>query len=161
MTVLANLDGRIRALPAAAGIAPRVLLLTGALLAGVGALALSAALPRSAVDADLALLLRFMATVKGVLGMLALGLVAWRLGRQVSPGLLAVYCFGTWGMLASAVLVWQFTRLGLAAGSFHLWALALLLAAVLDGRSVHRGAAPQQNGPGAAGRNGAGALENR
>lgn len=134
-----------RSLPAAAGELPRAVLLTGALLVFTGALALSAVLPRAAVDAELALLLRFMATVKGALALLALGLAAWRLGRQASPALAFVYCLGVWGMLASAVLVWQFTRLGLAAGSFHFWALALLFTAMLDGRRLRRAARPSRS----------------
>jgi len=142
MAVPAALENHGILLPAAAGALPRAVLLTGAALAVVAALALSSVLPRAAAEPELALLLRFMAMVKGALGLLALGLAAWRLGRQASPALAGAYCLGVWGMLASAVLVWQFTRLGLAAGSFHFWALALLLTAMLDGRRLRRAARP-------------------
>lgn len=84
-------------------------------------------------DAELVLLLRFMAGVKAVLALAALGAVVWRLGYAASPFLSAVYLLAPALMVAAPVLIWQIAPTALGAGLFH-GGLALLLLALFADR---------------------------
>lgn len=110
----------------------RVALALGSLGAVGVALWLGDPRPSLAADADLARLLRGMALLKAALVVPALGLLWWRFGRPVSPLVSAVYVPGAWLLAGASALIWQLTWLPLAAATFHVAGLAVLLAAWRD-----------------------------
>ncbi|MGX7741438.1 hypothetical protein [Rhodopseudomonas parapalustris] len=113
-----------------------VLVIAAALVAAVAAVLASpdaATIGLAQRDAELVLLLRFMAGVKSLLALAALGAVAWRLGYPASPFLSAAYVLAPALMVAAPVLIWQIAPTALGAGLFH-GGLALLLLAVFADR---------------------------
>lgn len=83
-------------------------------------------------DPELFLLLRGMGVLKLALALVALGVVAWRLGQPMVPRLQALAMAGVWGMSLAAGLIWQLTLVLPASGLFHAATIALLLAAWRD-----------------------------
>ena len=83
-------------------------------------------------DPQLAFLLRGMAALKALMVAAAAGVLWWRLGHPIGPGLAAVYLVGCCSMAAASVLVWQLSLIPLAALAFHLGGFAVLLAAWSD-----------------------------
>ncbi|NEW88972.1 hypothetical protein DU475_17100 [Rhodopseudomonas sp. WA056] len=94
----------------------------------------SATAARAQSDAELVLLLRFMAGVKALMALAALAAVLWRLGYPVSPVLSAAYVLAPALMVAAPLLIWQIAPTALGAGLFH-GGLALLLLALFADRS--------------------------
>jgi hypothetical protein len=108
-----------------------------AAFAAVGA-ALLASAPDAAStlatdDAELVMLLRFMAGVKAMLALTALAASVWRLGYPASPLLGAAYIVAPALMCAAPVVIWQVAHVALGAGLFH-GGLALLLLALYADR---------------------------
>jgi hypothetical protein len=113
-----------------------VVALVAALIAVTAAILASpdaATAARAQSDAELVLLLRFMAGVKALLALAALGAVVWRLGYPASPVTSAAYVLAPALMLAAPLLIWQIAPTALGAGLFH-GGLALLLLALFADR---------------------------
>jgi hypothetical protein len=87
----------------------------------------------AAGDPELQILLRGIAGIKGVLALLALAAVGWRLGQ---PGLTvsrsAVYIGGVWAMVLATGLVWQLSHFLVASLLFHGATITLLATAWSD-----------------------------
>ncbi len=111
------------------------MLLGAALCAGTlaGALAATGTSPPPGRDAnELAVLLRFMASIKACL---ALGLAWaswWRLGLPVSARIGAAYIISGCLMPAGAGLIWGLAHVGLGAACFHTGLLLFITTAWLD-----------------------------
>jgi hypothetical protein len=84
------------------------------------------------VEPDLALVLRWMAAIKGGMAGLALAACFWRLARPAASWRLAAYLVGPPLMAAGSLALWRLQALGLAAAGLHLGLFALLLAAATD-----------------------------
>lgn len=91
-----------------------------------------------ASDAELATLLRGMALIKAGIVLTAISALWWRLRRPVSTRLALVYLVGTWWMVAASMLIWQLTLIPMAALTFHVGEIALLLAAWRDWEAPRR-----------------------
>ncbi len=119
----------------------RILLASVVILAattGVIAGALSA--PDTTADADLTLLLRFMAVMKAAIVLAAAGLVAWRLGLEDLSSRLATGYIAAVGLMAlSPGLIWSQSSLTLASAFFHSGLLFALALAARDGFTKSRG----------------------
>lgn len=113
-----------------------VVAITAALIAVMAAILASpdaTIAARAQSDAELVLLLRFMAGVKALMALAALGAVVWRLGYPASPVLSAAYVLAPALMVAAPLLIWQIAPTALGAGLFH-GGLALLLLALFADR---------------------------
>ena len=87
------------------------------------------------VDAELGLVLRFMAIAKGSMALGAAALVAWRLGSPVRR-LTAGAAIGSVALMAAAAgLIWSLAYVAIGAVLFHVGLLALLVLAWRDGRA--------------------------
>lgn len=80
-------------------------------------------------DAELAMLLRFMAVVKAMIAVALLGLTTWRLGHPLPIWLGLLYSSGCALMMAAPGVIWHLTAVGSGAALFHggvlLWLAAL------------------------------------
>ncbi|WP_322514884.1 hypothetical protein SR870_17920 [Rhodopseudomonas palustris] len=83
-------------------------------------------------DAELVMLLRFMAAVKALLAVFALGAAVWRLGYPASPALSLIYVIAPALMCAAPVVIWQIAHVGFGAALFHAGFVLLLLALYAD-----------------------------
>jgi len=109
-------------------------------LALLAATAGSATLPAApASDPGLNQLLRGMALIKGLLCLVAVVLVYWRLGRPIAPATAALCLLACWAMAAAALMIWQLRSIPWAALAFHVGEMSLLLMAWRD-----RGRHPQR-----------------
>jgi len=84
-------------------------------------------------EAELFILLRGMACIKGLLAALAFSAVWWRLRQTPTSRLAQTYIGGVWAMALAAGLIWQLTFIVAASGLFHCATIALLIAAWRDG----------------------------
>lgn len=120
---------------AASTAAHRSALLRVALHSGVAIAAASVALsvhPAGVADADLARLLRIMATLK--IGMLAAAVVAldWRLRRPVPARLAAAYLSFAWIAAGAVTAMWMLASIGTSALLLHAAGAALMVLAFTD-----------------------------
>lgn len=83
-------------------------------------------------DPELVRLLRFMALLKGVFAVIALGTCWWRLARPAAAWRETVYVAGPGLMAGGAACLWQLQSAGLATIGLHLGMFALLAAALTD-----------------------------
>ena len=115
-------------------LSPRLSRITMALIV-IGAVGLSFALVDAPVTSravanagsDLTRLLRFMAVIKGVFALAAVGAVLWRLGSDVSLGRFATYGACCAVMAAGPGLIWSMAHVGLGALLLHGGLVALLI----------------------------------
>lgn len=107
----------------------RLLLLLGSALLFAAPLMLFAPAAYWADDPELFRLLRGIGILKIVLAVLALAVVWWRLGWQLSPRLQAVFVGGVWTLSLAAGSIWQLTLILPASALFHVATLALLVGA--------------------------------
>lgn len=82
---------------------------------------------------QLALLLRFMAIVKGAMALGALALTQWRLRRPISPRLAAAYTVALAAMALAPGLIWSLAEIVPGAVAFHAGLLLFLVLAWRDG----------------------------
>lgn len=109
---------------------------TLAAITGVIAGHLSA--PGANADADLTLLMRFMALMKAAIVLAAAGLVAWRFGFELPSRLAAGYIAAVGLMALSPGLIWSQSSLTLASAFFHSGLLFGLVLAARDGFTKSR-----------------------
>ncbi|MGP9813194.1 hypothetical protein ACTZWT_16935 [Rhodopseudomonas sp. NSM] len=83
-------------------------------------------------DPELVMLLRFMAGVKALLALFALGVAVWRLGYPTSPALTLAYVTAPALMCAAPVVIWQMAHVAVGAALFHAGFVLLLLALYAD-----------------------------
>ncbi|MFC0240415.1 hypothetical protein [Rhodopseudomonas telluris] len=83
-------------------------------------------------DAELVMLLRFMAVVKGLIALAALGVTVWRLGSPASLALQLAYVTAPALMCAAPVVIWQMAHVAGGAALFHGGFVVLLLALYAD-----------------------------
>lgn len=106
------------------------------LVVTASALALAAVLgpgtASSTVEPDLARLLRYMALLKGLFAVIALGFGYWRLARPAALWRKAVYVGGPSVMAGAALCLWQLQSASLAAAGLHIGLFALIAAALTD-----------------------------
>lgn len=114
------------------------------LAATTGAIAGHLSAPDATADADLTLLLRFMALMKAALVLAAAGLVAWRFGSELPSRLAAGYIAAVGLMALSPGLIWSQSSLALASAFFHSGLLFGLVLAARDGFTKSRNE-PQAN----------------
>ena len=108
------------------------------LAATTGVIAGHLSAPDATADADLTLLLRFMALMKAAIVLAAAGLVAWRFGSEL-PSRLAVGYIAAVGLMAlSPGLIWSQSSLTLASAFFHSGLLFGLALAARDGFTKSR-----------------------
>ena len=115
----------------------RTALVVGSVLAVVVAW-VSASGVAPAGEPELAVLLRGMAAIKGLLALSAAGLVWWRLGQPVALRVAATYITCASVLFASAVLIWQLAFVFAAAVLFHAAGLVGLVLAMREGRQMPR-----------------------
>jgi len=84
-------------------------------------------------EADLFILLRGMACIKGLLAVIAFTTVWWRLRQTPTSRLAQTYIGGVWAMALATGLIWQLTFIVAASALFHCATIALLIAAWRDG----------------------------
>ncbi len=106
-----------------------LMLLLGSAMLLVAPLAMFEPAAHWADDAELFILLRGMACIKGMLALLALIAVWWRLGQPLKARLAKTYIVGLWALALASGLIWQLTFIVAASGLFHLATIALLVAA--------------------------------
>lgn len=151
MTEVVGYSSRGRAAaPAAPGStdrAPRrrqsALVLAVACAAGAGwLLAAASAAPAPLQDAELAMLLRFMAVMKMGIALSATGVTAWRFGHPMSLGCALPYGAGCLLMSAAPGVIWHLSAVGTGAALFHtglvLWLAALAIDHAATGELVRR-----------------------
>lgn len=86
----------------------------------------------SLADPELALLLRGMALIKGLLVVAAFALVLWRVGLPIGAGAATGYLAGVATMAFATALIWQLSFIVPAAALFHAAGLLLLVVAWRD-----------------------------
>lgn len=96
-------------------------------------------------DADLTLLLRFMALMKAAIILAAAGLVAWRFGSELPTRLAAGYIAAVGLMALSPGFIWSQSSLTLASAFFHSGLLFGLVLAARDGYTKSRNETHQAN----------------
>ena len=120
----------------------KVVVLRTALVVGSVAAAVVAWLATSGVsqtaEPELALLLRGMAAIKGLLALSAASLVWWRLGQRVALRVAVAYIACASALFASTVLIWQLVFILAAAVLFHTAGLVGLVLAMREGRQMPR-----------------------
>lgn len=110
------------------------------LAATTGAIAGALTSTGTTADADLTLLLRFMAVMKAAIVLAAAGLVAWRMGLEDLSSRAAIGYIAAVGLMAlSPGLIWSQSSLTLASAFFHSGLLFGLALAARDGFSRSRG----------------------
>jgi hypothetical protein len=123
----------------------RTLLASVVILAAMtGVIAGHLSAPDTTADADLTLLLRFMALMKAAIVLAAAGLVAWRFGSELPSRLAAGYIAAVGLMALSPGLIWSQSSLTLASAFFHSGLLFGLALAARDGFTKSRNE-PQAN----------------
>jgi hypothetical protein len=132
------------------GVRPRGLLAIGVWVAVWAAVSLSGVAAHADIEPELAMLLRGMAVIKGLLTLAAVACVMWRLGRAVSPWALATYLVGTWLLAFANTLIWQLSWIGAAAALYHVGLLSLLVAAWRDDLPLARAWVVDRRSPAAA-----------
>jgi len=105
----------------------------------IGAAALGLLAGHSAVDPELALLLRFMAGVKAMMAVAAGALAAWRFGHPVRPAVGMGYVVAVSGMAAGAALIWQLEHVAVGAVMVHGGLATLAILGWLDRAGWARG----------------------
>jgi hypothetical protein len=90
------------------------------------------------VEPGLAVLLRGMATIKGLLAVLAASLVYWRFGLPISARAALAYATCAGLMFVACALIWQLAFIPLAAALFHAGGIGALLVAWREGRQMSR-----------------------
>ena len=140
MTLLATgsiADARAAGPVAAASVASpssRRALLLAACAVTVGAAAtIGDPAPALRADGELAFLLRGMACIKALIVLAALAALLWRFGQPIGTPLALGYTAAAALSAGAAMLVWQLSWVGAAAGAFHVGELAMLLLAWRDG----------------------------
>jgi hypothetical protein len=103
------------------------------LSASVGVLAGLATGAEAGSDAGLSTLIRFMAVVKAGMVLAAAGLVAWRMGSEMSDRLATGYIAAVCLMAMAPGLIWNMGSLVLASALFHSGLLFGLALAARDG----------------------------
>lgn len=83
-------------------------------------------------DPRLATLLRGMAIIKGFAVLAAVAALLWRFGQRVTAPVAISYCLSAWAMTATAMLIWQLTRITFDAVVFHIALTSLLVTAWRD-----------------------------
>lgn len=109
---------------------PLLVLLTVAAFAGAGVAAFRA--PASAMDPDLARVIRAMALIKAGFALAAFAGCLWRLAKPARPWRTAIYVAGPPLMVAGAIGLFSLQGLGAAAIGLHLGLFAVLAAALTD-----------------------------
>jgi hypothetical protein len=102
------------------------------LAATTGVIAGHLSASNTTADADLTLLLRFMALMKAAIVLAAAGLVAWRFGSELPSRLAAGYIAAVGLMALSPGLIWSQSSLTLASAFFHSGLLFGLVLAARD-----------------------------
>lgn len=116
--------------PATAGLGPRAGLVLLTLAAVGGALALGPG--STAIEPDLARVIRCMAAIKGVFAVAAFAACLWRLGRPAPGWRGAVYVAGPPLMAAGSLALWTMQFFGPAALGLHAGLIAVVAAALTD-----------------------------
>jgi hypothetical protein len=116
----------------------RALLVIGLVLSVAAAVVVAGAIPGPLRDAGLVRLMRGMALIKGAIVLGASAVLAWRIGRPISAGLLAGYLGGAWAMAFATTLIWQLAAIAPSAIAFHAGELTLLALAWRDSRPTRR-----------------------
>ncbi len=127
--------------PAAATQVPalRLALAIAVAVAAIAGVAVGAATaPAATPDADLTLLIRLLALMKAAIVLAAGGLVAWRVGSEISSNLAAAYIAAVCLMALSPGLIWSQSSLTLASAFFHSGLLFGLVLAARDGSAKSR-----------------------
>ncbi|MBI5130921.1 MAG: hypothetical protein HZA66_15885 [Rhodopseudomonas palustris] len=110
-------------------------LLVAAAFVSVASLATSpeaSSLAAAQSDAELVMLLRFMAGVKALLALFALGVSVWRLGHPAPLPLTLAYIVAPALMCAAPAVIWQLAHVAAGAALFHGGLVVLLLALYAD-----------------------------
>ena len=115
----------------------RVALVVGSVAAVVVAWLATSGVSQAA-EPELALLLRGMAAIKGLLGLSAAGLVWWRLGQPLGLRVAGTYIACSWVLFFSTVLIWQLAFILAAAVLFHAAGLVGLVVAMREGNPMPR-----------------------
>ncbi len=123
---------RVHPLPTLARPGARAVHGVGLAAAAVLGGALAFALPTVPVDAELALLLRCMGVIKVAMALGLAGLVHWRLGSPLAPGLRAAAVGASWAAMVSGLAILQLVALVPAALAFHTALVAAIAVACLD-----------------------------
>ena len=110
----------------------RVVLLAGCVLSVILAVWVSDSSDSFYGDPTLAQLLRGMAIIKGLAVLAAVGALLWRFGKRVTAAAAVSYCLSAWAMTATAMLIWQLTRIPFGAVVFHVALISLLVTAWRD-----------------------------
>lgn len=92
------------------------------------------------MEPELAVLLRGMAAIKGLLAVLAASLVCWRFGLPISVRAAGAYATCAGLMFVACALIWQLAFIPLAAALFHAGGIGALLVAWREGRQLPRAA---------------------
>jgi hypothetical protein len=90
------------------------------------------------VEPELAVLLRGMAAIKGLLAVLGAGLIYWRFGLTISARAALAYTTAVGLMFVGCALIWQLAFIPLAAALFHAGGIGALLVAWREGRQMRR-----------------------
>lgn len=123
---------RVHALPAFVRPGPRSVHGAGLATAAVLGVALGFTPPTVPADAELALLLRCMGVIKVAMALGLAGLVHWRLGSPLAPGLRAAALGASWAAMLSGLAILQLVALVPAALAFHGALVAAIAVACLD-----------------------------
>lgn len=94
--------------------------------------ALGSALSNVPADAELALLLRCMGVIKVAMALGLAGLVHWRLGSPLAPGIRAAAVGASWAAMLASLAILQLVALVPAALAFHVALVAAIAVACLD-----------------------------
>lgn len=89
-----------------------------------------------AAEPELAVLLRGMAAIKGLLALSAASLVWWRLGQPLALRVAVAYIACASVLFASTVFIWQLAFILAAAVLFHTAGLVGLVLAMREGRQM-------------------------
>ena len=92
------------------------------------------------VEPELAVLLRGMAAIKGLLALFAASLVYWRFGLPISARAAWAYATCAGLMFVACALIWQLAFIPLAAALFHAGGIGALCVAWRDGCQLPRAA---------------------
>lgn len=115
----------------------RALLLVGSVAAATVAWFAASGSSQS-VEPQLAILLRGMAAIKGLLAALGTGLVYWRFGSPVSARAVSAYIGCVWLLFVACALIWQLAFILLGAVLFHVGGIGVLLVAWHEGHPMSR-----------------------
>lgn len=93
-----------------------------------------------AVEPELAVLLRGMAAIKGLLAVFAASLVCWRFGLPISARAAWAYATCAGLMFVACALIWQLVFIPLASALFHVGWMGAACVAWREGRQLPRAA---------------------